>query len=1667
MARIVELVTTQSDRVTPETSLREVASRMLALKISSLIVVDEGAILGIITERDLLRVMRRRGSTEQAARDAMSSPVHTVSADTDFRQAYSQAACLGIRHVVVVDAAGLPLGIVSESGFRKHLGPDFFRQLNSADSLMERTVSCLSADALLDDALTAMEAVRGTCVVIVDNRRPLGVVTQRDIVRFFLDGESKRTLGAVMSRPAIAIPVDSPLTEAAQRMLAHDIRHLVVVDAEGRLAGLLSEHALMSPLKLALVDEILGEHRLLSVSHERMQEEAARTERYQRALLDNFPYLVWLKDTESRFLAVNRALALAHGRHSAEEVIGRTDFDLSSPELARHYRSDDAAVMASRQNKIVIEPIVVGGRVTWHETYKAPIVGDDGNLLGTVGFARDISEQRRADEAMQLRSAALADLIGGASLARVLDLIVLSVEAEMPGWQASILLADEPGRHYCLGAAPSLPTAYREAVDCWPIGIDEDASGHFVPLRRACVVENVFDDPDWIFFRELARQARFTACSSVPICGPDGLLLGAFLAHHESATRPSEEYLGLLTQASHLAALVIAHQRRSNELGRSLETFRGIFDSISQALFIQAEDGSFLDVNLGAETLSGFPRSILIGKTPEFLVLPGLTDMPGVVARTAAAFAGTPQTFEILGRNSGGRIFPLEVRLQNSCYFGRPVLLASAIEISERKNAELCREVEYDLAQALAAGMQRDEVLGTLLRAALRFPDLEAGCLHWRQSDGSYVLIVHDGLSERFVGEIGRLDACSPFALFAQRGGVICNCQPPTPHCAGENVIDGKVMQAEGLGCLVALPIALAGQAVACLSLGSRRASGILPSTLRALEALGSHFSRVLQQLAVQEEARQLQQNLGGLFDTLKDFIFVLDGDGIILHYNRAVAENLGYGPEALIGRSIATVYPKNTAGDVDVLSKIVVGGLMARQTPLLRAGGEQIPVEIRVTAGYWNGCPALISVAQDIGERMMAEERQQLAASVFENAHEGIMITDAQGTIVEVNSTFSELTGYGYEEAVGRKPDLLKSGHHEPAFYEEMWCKIRQEGFWRGEVWNRKKSGEIFVEQLTISTVRNRSGGIANFVGIFSDITLIKQHQQRLEYLAHFDALTKLPNRMLLGDRLQLAMAQTDRNGKMLAVCYLDLDNFKPINDQHGHSAGDFLLIEVAQRLKACMRAGDTVSRLGGDEFVLLIANLDDIHECDLAIARVFSALNQPFRISNHNIAISSSIGVTLYPHDGADADTLLRHADQAMYAAKQGGRNRHHLFDPENDRRTRVRREELARIRQGLSNGEFALYYQPKVNMRKGSVTGAEALIRWLHPKEGLLLPAHFLPTIVGSELEIDIGDWVIRSALDQLEAWHAEGIHLSISINISGEHLQHKGFSRRLAELLASHPNVKPGQLELEVLETAALEDMGNIAELFAECRELGVNFALDDFGTGYSSLTYFRRLPAHVLKIDQSFVRNMLDDTDDLAIVEGVIGLTQAFRRQVIAEGVETIEHGTLLLLLGCDIAQGFGIARPMPPAELPAWIERYRPDDSWGLATAFQWSREDLPMLIAEVDHQRWKKTLLAYLDDQSGARPKPPLDHHACRFGRWYHSPDSQRYATADSFSILESAHIRLHELGRQLLEASGGGDPAATTALRVAFEAQSKLLSEYIQQIQAEVLINLQTSKR
>ncbi|MES9944936.1 MAG: EAL domain-containing protein [Candidatus Thiodiazotropha sp.] len=590
-----------------------------------------------------------------------------------------------------------------------------------------------------------------------------------------------------------------------------------------------------------------------------------------------------------------------------------------------------------------------------------------------------------------------------------------------------------------------------------------------------------------------------------------------------------------------------------------------------------------------------------------------------------------------------------------------------------------------------------------------------------------------------------------------------------------------------------------------------------------------------------------------------------------------------------------------------------------------LRGKRREVSVSFSVCPGYEQSLSKVFVSLFDITQRKQDEDGLRLAASVFSTSQEGILISDADNCIIDINPAFTSLTGYSREEALGQNPGFLSAGRQDQAFYAEMWRSINTTGEWQGELLNRRKSGEVFPELLSIVAVRDEQGQLQHYVGAFSDISVIKQHEADLDRIAHYDMLTSVPNRRLLGDRLDQAIAYTRRHGTNLAVCYLDLDGFKPINDQFGHEGGDRMLVEIARRLESMSRGEDTVARLGGDEFVLLWNNIETEGDCMRALERVLEKVAEPMLLEDQPVSVSASIGVTLYPDDDVDADSLLRHADHAMYTAKQLGKNCYKLFDARLERQISAQAELLSMIERGLDRGQFELYYQPKLDYTTGKVVGVEALLRWNDPILGLLGPAEFLSLIVNDSLAFRMGRWVLEEAICQAKIWDDMGITIPISINIFPRHLKFRSFVDDLRSAIESHwPQMPKHRLLIEIIESSDLEELEPIEMIIRECVELGIGFSLDDFGTGYSSLVYLRRLSIEELKIDQSFVRDMLDDPEDEAIVVGVISLGQAFGLRVVAEGVETSQQAEYLVNLGCPIVQGYGLGRPMPPRAFQKW-----------------------------------------------------------------------------------------------------------------------------------------------
>lgn len=571
----------------------------------------------------------------------------------------------------------------------------------------------------------------------------------------------------------------------------------------------------------------------------------------------------------------------------------------------------------------------------------------------------------------------------------------------------------------------------------------------------------------------------------------------------------------------------------------------------------------------------------------------------------------------------------------------------------------------------------------------------------------------------------------------------------------------------------------------------------------------------------------------------------------------------------------------------------------------------------------------ALYRLRQEFLARAHVKEHLDSALEVFNHSFDGIVVADISGRVVEVNPAFSRLTGYARDEVIGAPIGEILTASCQEQIRRNLTPRSAQASSWQMEVEGRKKNGDLFQVSLSVSAVRDTEGAILRYIGIASDISLIKQHEKQLEWRAHHDSLTGLPNYLLLTKHIEQAIDEHQNGTACFAIGYVDLDNFQLINDDYSHEIGDQVLQAIAQRMLAALAPADILGHLGGDEFLFMLNGLRDDAECHLRLDKLIAALCAPIAISSFSLQVSASIGLTFYRQDTTNPHRLIRQANQAMNKAKESGKNRVELYDCEREQRVQRRREALARLRQALQQEEFVLYFQPKVDMVEHRVVGAEALIRWQHPERGLVPPAEFLPLIEGSDIEIAVGEWVIENALRKIEHWvNTHELCIPVSVNISANHLLQPNFVESLRLALARHPTVTEHSLEIEIVETAALSDFDTAINVLQACADLGVRAALDDFGTGYSSLSYFQKLPVSVLKIDQSFVRDMHENAADMKIIESVVKLSQLFHRAIIAEGVETDWHIAALCRIGCRYGQGYGIARPMPADELADWVRSW-------------------------------------------------------------------------------------------------------------------------------------------
>lgn len=691
------------------------------------------------------------------------------------------------------------------------------------------------------------------------------------------------------------------------------------------------------------------------------------------------------------------------------------------------------------------------------------------------------------------------------------------------------------------------------------------------------------------------------------------------------------------------------------------------------------------------------------------------------------------------------------------------------------------------------------------------------------------------------------------------------------------------------------------------------------------LKRLIPAIERELQAAQARRTHFQSEQRFRATFEQAAVGIAHVGLDGRWLRVNNKLCIITGYSEEELLTHDRPSItYPDDMPDELDSMQQLLAGDVPSSTKEMRYTRKDRSLVWVNLTWSLTRtstGEPDyFIEVIEDITKRKEATERLRLFARIFDTINEGVVVTDASNNIMLVNPAFSAITGYSATEAIGKNPRILHSGLMDKAFYDKMWQSIKKTGRWQGEITDRRKNGESYVEWLSISTMKDERGEFSHHIAVVSDISERKAAEERMVYIAQHDFLTGLPNRMMLHDRLTQAIAHAEREQRKVAVMFLDLDRFKAINDTLGHLTGDKLLQVVADRINSVARTSDTVSRLGGDEFAIMLPYIENADDIAMIALKLLASIAGPCVIDDNEIEVTTSIGISVFPEDGIDSESLIAHADAAMYQAKGNGRNNYQFFTREMNRRTLERMLIKNKLSHALERNELFLLYQPQVDLKSGHIIGAEALVRWDNPLYGKVLPAQFIPIAEENGLIPPIGEWVLREACRQNQAWRKLGLmKITMAVNISSVQFRQKNLGEIIKAIL-SESGLAPSGLELEITESVVMQDAEAAILLLEDMKAMGLKLSVDDFGTGYSSLSYLKRFPIDKFKIDQSFVRDLTTDTDDAVIISTIISMAHSLKLKVIAEGVETAEQLAFLKQQGCDEIQGYYFSQPVSAEE---------------------------------------------------------------------------------------------------------------------------------------------------
>lgn len=830
---------------------------------------------------------------------------------------------------------------------------------------------------------------------------------------------------------------------------------------------------------------------------------------------------------------------------------------------------------------------------------------------------------------------------------------------------------------------------------------------------------------------------------------------------------------------------------------------------------------------------------------------------------------------------------------------------ALAVMAGDQRARKELQKPDYNYAvvlqQFLAGGNHPDDVPGVvrLLRCCANFSYLARAIDIWERAD-NYVLQL-EALGRKLHAEIG-----SPAPLSGRIDDV-----RQQAHQVGRDLRPLEIAFSETLG-----------EAARWLN---RVLLWVITGIVVGLLLLGMYTSgRILNRVW------QSERKYRALLDTANDALVVVDQQsGAVLESNMRAEQMTGLPAHKMIGNTYLDLFPPAQQPAAQLAQAAVDGnqGKNVTRLEVRHCDGHLVPAEVSVSTTVWEGRRVNLAIIRDITDRMRAEEDLRIAANALANIAEGVMITDSQKHIVSVNRAFTDISGYRPQDVVGKHLAYVQSDRHPPQFYGNLWDAVEATGNWHGEIWSRRSNGEVYPSWASVGAVLDQHGRITNYVAVFNDISQYKNYEQRLEYLAHHDGLTQLPNRISFEGRVQDALGRARQRNSMVALLFIDLDGFKAVNDRYGHTAGDELLATVAKRIRNCVRQGDVVARVGGDEFTVLLDELCDLNDATLVAQKLLHAVSMPITFGHHELSVFASIGVSCYPRDGDDVQTLLSNADAAMYEAKQESRNAYRFFSPNMKAKTSAKLELANALHQAHQHQEFSLVYQPCIDLNTGEFTSVEALIRWNHPERGDIPPATFIPLAEEMGLIRPITEWVLYTACRQAAAWLSRGLPpLRMAVNISARHFRDRDLTQSVSTILRA-TGWQARWLNLEITEGAVMRNDEEVDNMLAELHDMGIAIAVDDFGTGYSSLSYLKNFLIDYLKIDRSFVSGIPSNPNDVTIAKSIIAMANNLNIRIIAEGIETEQQLGFLRAEGCHEGQGYLFSKPLPATDVERLLRR--------------------------------------------------------------------------------------------------------------------------------------------